>query len=262
MSDPSSYNLSSRNAERRRYDLKASFTNPSSVHKHSYDIYHSFPISEYKLPFLSSLSILKHISHPKSIALELGSGTGLHTIELSTTFSRVYAVDISTASLDVLTKLDISNIYPLNASIDDLPVLPSSIDCVVSYGSISYADPSKVFAEVNRILRNRGYFLIVDTLSGNPIYTLNRFMHLILRRRSFLQTSRLLSIRDIYNLSNIHDFQIKKLSFFGKYLWLKRIIPTHILEMPIVSRLFDILESFTPDFFAFKYLVLLQSKAY
>lgn len=250
------YHNYSRSVEKSRYDLKAKTFDSRQILSLSNSIYRSSSTTDFESPFIFAKSLMLPLLTSSSIGLDLGCGTGLHSIEFSRYFKKLFAVDISTFSLELLSSLDYPNIYPLNASIDNIPLPDSSVDIVLSFGSISYADPSLIFDEVKRIVRPNGYFLIVDTLSGNPFYSLNRFLHIIRGTRSFLQTFRLLSLSDIQQLtahSKVHSLQ-----FFGKYLWLSRILPAFIVRTRQYTSVISFLERYTPNCFAFKYLILLQ----
>ena len=177
------FNLRSRNIEEQRYDLKAQYLTCSSILAESHLIYHSPSPSNYSLPFLSARSYILPLLPSCNVGLELGCGTGLHTIEYANYLNKLYAVDISSKSLKLLSSIGRPNIYPITASIDQLPVPSSSIDVVFCFGSMSYAKPQDIFDEVQRVLRPGGFFIVVDTLSGNPFYSINRFIHLITGNR-------------------------------------------------------------------------------
>ena len=158
--------------------------------------------------------------------LELGSGTGLHTYSLSLTGAKVVATDISQEYLNILSQnalnKKVNNIITKIANIEELPFEDKSFDVVASAGSLSYGDSNNIDSEIRRVLKPGGYFICVDSLNNNPLYYLNRFIHVIRKRRkkvSFLNmptVKRLKKITNMYSSTEIKYFGC--ISFLGPVL--------------------------------------------
>ena len=168
--------------------------------------------------------------------LELGSGTGLHTYSLSLTGAKVVATDISQEYLNILSQnalnKKVNNIITKIANIEELPFEDKSFDVVASAGSLSYGDSNNIDSEIRRVLKPGGYFICVDSLNNNPLYYLNRFIHVIRKRRkkvSFLNmptVKRLKKITNMYSSTEIKYFGC--ISFLGPVL--TRIFGNKFLE--------------------------------
>jgi ubiquinone/menaquinone biosynthesis C-methylase UbiE len=117
---------------------------------------------------------------PGDRVLELGAGTGLHTEALCATGAKVTCCDIAPVALELLRRrlgrLGF-NVECLECPMQRVPVPPSSFDHVVCAGSMSYAPPHELDAEIVRVLRPAGSCTLVDSLGNNPIYRLNRWVH-------------------------------------------------------------------------------------
>lgn len=103
-------------------------------------------------------------SFDKKTILEIGTGPG-HIIEelLKENFSKVIGIDIS---LDMLLRAkkrnyNNSNLFLINAKAEKIPLFDSSIDIVISRGSVFFwKDLDAAFKEIYRILKPNGFLLI------------------------------------------------------------------------------------------------------
>jgi ubiquinone/menaquinone biosynthesis C-methylase UbiE len=125
--------------------------------------------------------------HAKSLitsqhkVLELGAGSGLHSWALVQSGAQVICTDISPNSLKVLAHQYASRGIAVETQVADIEKLPfpdDSFDVVASAGCLSYGQPALVDTEIRRVLRAGGMFICVDSLNHNPIYRLNRLLHL------------------------------------------------------------------------------------
>lgn len=162
-----------------RYDARAQSLLESE--NHAFDAIPDFgsltvPLI-YRAPYIYYEQCIRNIIKQERDVLEIGSGTGLHTYALMQTGARVVASDISSHSLEVLSKRLGRGVKTSVADMEKLPFEDSSFDVVASAGSLSYGDPALVDAGVRRVLRPGGVFICVDSLNHNPIYRLNRWLH-------------------------------------------------------------------------------------
>lgn len=123
--------------------------------------------------------------------LELGAGSGLHTLALLQTGAKVTASDISAKSLTLLKQRLQNAFCNLETKVADMESLPfddSSFDVIACAGSLSYGEPDIVDAEIRRVLRPGGLLICVDSLNHNPVYRANRWLHYLrgIRSRSTL----------------------------------------------------------------------------
>lgn len=167
--------------------------------------------------------IRQHITHNHDV-LELGSGTGMHTLALAQTGARVVASDISCNSLAVLAQR-IIGVKTCVADMEFLPFENASFDVVTSAGSLSYGDPTLVDAEIRRVLRPGGSFICVDSLNHNPVYRLNRWIHYKRGERTRSTMLRMPTLDRIEAISK--GFEQTEVRYFGSISFL----------MPVLARL-------------------------
>ena len=96
--------------------------------------------------------------------LELGTGPG-HILEelLKENFEKVYGIDIS---LDMLLRAktrnaDHNKLHLINANVESIPLKDSSIDLIISRGSIFFwKNLDKALKEIYRVLKKDGFLLV------------------------------------------------------------------------------------------------------
>lgn len=100
--------------------------------------------------------------------LDLGSGTGRHTIPLATKGFRVTALDVSETALGVLKRRvqeqRLSNVSIVRDQMQELPFIDSCFDALVSTNVIHHGQGKvirRVLGEIHRVLRKRGYGFVV-----------------------------------------------------------------------------------------------------
>jgi ubiquinone/menaquinone biosynthesis C-methylase UbiE len=190
--------------------------------------------SESMLPYLQApyafyeKCILELLS-PNHHVLELGAGSGLHSLALVQTGAQVTASDISSNSLNLLKQRFKNVPGNLNTEVADMESLPfddSSFDVITSAGSLSYGDPILVDSEIRRVLRPGGMLICVDSLNHNPVYRANRWLHYIRGNRSKSTLERMPDLARIRALSE--GFSSVNVRYFGAMSF----------AMPGIARLF------------------------
>lgn len=132
-----------------------------------------------------------HFGHAKikkgDNIVDLGSGSGMDAFYaslLTGTSGEVIGIDMTDEQLEKAERLrvgsEITNVIFRKAYIEELPVVSSSIDVVISNGVVNLAsDKSKVFSEVSRVLKRGGKLALSDivsevnlpdSISCNPTY--------------------------------------------------------------------------------------------
>ena len=137
-------------------------------------------------PYIFYRKELQRIIKSGDRVLEIGSGRSIYA-PLIKSGASVTASDISPKALQVLSeRFDNPNNLELKTlDMQHLPFQNGSFDHVVMAGSLSYGENLKVRDEIYRILKRGGRFICVDSLSGNPIYSINRYLHYLRGRRSW-----------------------------------------------------------------------------
>ena len=181
-------------------------------------------------PYIKFEEKIKGHIHHDSLILEIGSGTGVHTGSLLEAGGIVIATDISGASLRVLRnrykEYEVLNVCA--SDMESLPFKSQSFDVVVSAGSMSYGEPNLVMHEIYRVLKHKGVFICVDSLSDNPIYRLNRWIHYIRGSRSKSTLNRMPNLATINRYAGL--FQQVDASFHGSITWLLPLLKIFIGE--------------------------------
>lgn len=180
-------------------------------------------------PYIFYEEKIAELIRPNHRVLELGAGTGLHSLALLKTGAQVVVSDISPNSLRLLKQRFDGTYENLKTEVADMERLPfpdASFDVIVSAGSLSYGDPDLVDREIRRVLRSGGMLICVDSLNHNPIYRLNRWVHYIRGNRT---KSTLQRMPDLSRISAIsRDFSNVNVRYFGAFSF----------AMPIFLRLF------------------------
>lgn len=176
----------------------------------------------YRAPYIYYETCVRSLAGPGKRVLELGSGAGLHTGVLLDTGAEVTATDISLNALELLArsvtaKQGGGRLRTEQADMEKLPFPDRSFDLVVSAGSLSYGEPSEVDREVRRVLAPGGSVVCVDSLSHNPIYRFNRWVHYLRGERTWSTLSRMPTIQRLDALAA--GFRESDLRFFGSVSW-------------------------------------------
>jgi ubiquinone/menaquinone biosynthesis C-methylase UbiE len=213
--------------EKIRYDKKALelIANYGKNKKFIHSGIYGYPL-ELREPYIKYRELISQNLNSKMNVLELGCGVGQHTEDLLNTGAIVTATDISELSLDFL-KLrytSFSNLITKVADIEMLPFDDKSFDVVACAGSLSYGDYKKVASEINRVLKDEGIFICVDSLDVNPIYRINRFVKMLFRKNSLDVIRRIPNHRVIGHIGDLLNSSLR-VEYYGAISWL----------MPLVS---------------------------
>ena len=142
---------------------------------------------ELRAPYLEYEALIRSHAHLGSEILDVCCGNGLHSLVAAKAGSNVTASDSAENNLMLVKARALRagvKITTVVANAERVPLPDSSFDVVTCAGSLSYLDHSKVLAEINRILKEEGVFICVDSLNHNPIYRFNRWIHYLLGDRT------------------------------------------------------------------------------
>jgi len=167
-------------------------------------------------PYLMYEALSAESMGPQHAVLELGAGAGGHTLALARTGAQVTATDISSHALEYLSRRVADEGLVVQTRVADMEALPfseNSFDFVACAGSLSYGDPTRVDAEIRRVLRPGGCLICVDSLNHNPIYRLNRLIHCYRGNRTRSTLARMPDIGRIAQMSR--QFRTVQVHYFG-----------------------------------------------
>ena len=167
-------------------------------------------------PYISYYDKIFSCVHKNSVVIELGAGDGQHSLCIAKNSDYFTATDISPASLELLKSRLLKEGAAVDTTVADMSNLPfedNSVDVVTSAGSLSYADPAKVDAEIIRVLKPNGVFICVDSLNHNPIYKINRYIHYLRGRRTKSTLKRMPTLKRLHTLEQ--HFHEAGIDYFG-----------------------------------------------
>ena len=108
---------------------------------------------------------------PREVAADIGSGTGLLTLELAPRVEQVWAIDISPSMCEYLrtkaASAGLANVEVAAASAVSLPLVDESVDLVVSNYCFHHLDDAgkrQALSEVMRVLRPGGRLVFGDMM--------------------------------------------------------------------------------------------------
>ena len=241
--------MNDKNIEKYRYDDRAKLI----LESENYALLTHLP-AHMQPPLSSYKSLLAEIPSGSKV-LEIGAGMGENTEFLLELGLAVCATDISTKSVEILlnkfTKYD--SFSAEAADMERLPFSDNSFNVVCCAGSLSYGDNSVVMNEIYRVLDKGGAFIAVDSLSNNPIYKLNRYLHFLLGRRSKSTLERMptLDLIDSYAVK----FGNAEVAYFGSLTWLFPVLTKFLSDesIRVISDRFD--KKFNVKKSAFKFTI-------
>ena len=145
----------------------------------NYSEYHGGTVDDTRKAFKSKCRLdFREIKN--KIVMDAGCGNGRYTNEamrIAKSNCYIISVDASLEALKVAkknNKQNINKIIFINASLDDLPIKPNSVDSVFSNGVLMHTiNPYNSFKEITRVLKKKGTIVI------NVYQKLNIFFEII-----------------------------------------------------------------------------------
>lgn len=193
-----------------------------------------------RTPYIFYERMIARIGRPGMKFLELGSGTGRHSRALAANGVLLTCSDVAERALETLVVRAERVGFRAEVActpMESTPFSDSSFDVIASAGSLSYADPERLDAEIIRVLKPGGSFICVDSLNHNPIYRLNRWAHWRLRKDRTEST--LVRMPTIARMARLGArFETWSIRGFGAYSWLWAPL-TRVLGDRIASRCND-----------------------
>ena len=117
------------------------------------------------------------------VVLDAGTGAGHATFLFARNVQRITAIDLSQSMLDVCRKSaderELTNIDFQIADVESLPFPDAQFDLVISrYSAHHWPNPQTALAEIGRVLRPQGRFLLGDIVSLDH-YAFDSFLQAI-----------------------------------------------------------------------------------
>ena len=207
---------------------------------------------------------VKSIIKNNTNVLDLCCGNGKHSIFSAKCGGNVIGLDIVKSSIKVAKQKAKLNKVEKNTNfyvedINKLKFEDNSFDLVTCLGSLSYVDINVFINEVKRVLKPDGKLIIVDSLDDNIIFKINRFLQVLLNKRSLSTFKRMPDSKVINEINrNFHKLEMEYFNFF---IWT---IPVLKLFMKAnkIKKFMDFLDKKFVLFpkLAFKFVLISQNK--
>ncbi len=153
----------------------------------------------------------KQYIKPGAKVLEVGCGTGVFTQALMRISKSIISSDISDNMLQEAKKRNPGVKFKI-ADIEDLPFEDEKFDFVVAVNSFSYVpDKKKGIAEIKRVLKKNGKFLLVDMNLLCPAYY---FTNLLKIRQRKIWFSTIMDSNRFYLSNLLKDNQFKVIKIY------------------------------------------------
>lgn len=180
-------------------------------------------------PYVEYHDLIRRHATPGMKVVDICAGDGAHSITAALAGAEAYALDIAEESLKAAERRASAvgqSLRTICANSEKLPFVDSSIDMLTCAGGLSYMDRATFMAEVMRVLRPGGIFLFVDSFDYNPIYRLNRLLHVIRGERTLSTMRRMPDPSLLRRLGEL--FEAVDIRYFGILVFL----------FPVLFRLF------------------------
>jgi SAM-dependent methyltransferase len=119
--------------------------------------------------------------------LEIGAGRGDYSWPLLSATCQPVLLDYSFDSLVLLRDRAARSGLPavlVCAEAEALPFRTGSLTAIVGVGVLGYVDQQHLIREVSRTLVQSGTVVLCDSVKGNPVYSVNRWLHVVVGKRS------------------------------------------------------------------------------
>jgi ubiquinone/menaquinone biosynthesis C-methylase UbiE len=199
----------------------------------------------------------ENISDGMSI-LELAAGDGEYTKYTFNNATENVVTDISMKGLKLIKDfVDENNIKAqvafVKSDMQSLPLACETFDVVVIAKSLSYGNKNSIAEEVNRVLKDKGVFIVFDQIFNNPMYSFNRWVKYkngSITRSSYINR---LKIKDLSLIAR--SFSDFRYTTYGVLFFLYPIIRC-LMNASTFARFCDRFESRFPIFKSFGFTVV------
>lgn len=208
---------------------------------------------------------------PDKVVLDYGCGCAIFSIFPAKHEAKVYAVDISSKSLEIAKERAIrenvgNKIIFQISDCEHLDFPDNYFDIIMSYRTLSCLDLKKAYSEMSRICKPDGKVIVIDALGYNPILNINRKFNYIKGRRTLYTLDHILKKSSI-NLARKYFKSVDYIRFFdlttlmiAPLLKNKKDIPKYISSLIVILTSIDkiILKLPLIKYLAFKVVIILS----
>ena len=210
-----------------------------------------------RAPYLEFERRVREVLRPEDVVLDVGAGTGIHSLLASGDRRQLIAVDFSLDALAIARRRAATHSVPLHVLCGDgerLPLANASVDVVTTAGILYCVDLAALLSEIRRVLRPHGTWILVDSFDHNPIYRLNRFLGYLRRRRTKRALTNMPNKQTLARLRR--EFRRVEVSYHGIFAFLGPVMRPFI-GVRKAERFLNHLDRATPMMqqFAFKIVV-------
>lgn len=119
----------------------------------------------------------KSEAKPNEVCIDLGSGRGTDVLRLAEEVGEggfVYGIDVTEEMIrkatSTATKMGVENVKFIQADLEQIPLEDETAHLIISNCTLNHVtNKAKVWAEIYRLLKNGGRFVISDIYSSEPV---------------------------------------------------------------------------------------------
>jgi len=119
----------------------------------------------------------KSEAKPNEVCIDLGSGRGTDVLRLAEEVGEggfVYGIDVTEEMIrkatTTATKIGVENVKFILADLEQIPLEDETANLIISNCTLNHVtNKAKVWAEIYRLLKNGGRFVISDIYSSHPV---------------------------------------------------------------------------------------------
>lgn len=174
-----------------------------------------------RAPYAAFEHAVRSAAGPGTVLLELGAGTGLHSLIAAGPDRVVVATDIAVGALKLAQQRAAvagERLHLVCGDAENLPFRSGTFDVVTCAGALYCFQFEAVVAEVRRLLRRSGAWVMVDSFDHNPVYRLNRALRYLRGTRTRLAVTNIPSMRTLRRLRA--EFGRVQVSYHGIFTFM------------------------------------------
>lgn len=160
--------------------------------------------AEFRPPYEEFERQVRALATANAVVIDIGAGLGNFSTVAQGAGRTLVATDISPSALRVArtrARDEGVELLVVCADAERTPFRAGSADLVTSAGVLYCLDFPTVAAEVRRLLRPGGAWVIVDSLNDSPFYRLNRWLGYLRHRRTALAIRNVPTTRTLRQLN-------------------------------------------------------------
>ncbi len=201
--------------------------------------------------------LIKQRRNENHKVLEICSGEGECSEPILENFKNIVFTDISGASLEVM-KIKFkdyltSSIRFIKCNMESLPFEKDEFDIIFCAGGLSYGNNFQVLNEIYRVLKNKGVFIVIDSLNENPIYKINRYLHFIKGNRTKSTLKRMPNFRLLKKYK--YKFGSTLIIFSGALIWILHPL-SKFIGYSNSRKISDLFDNLLPNWMSFKFVMV------